>query len=134
MQKWIISANSNMFDHKRAFQELGYIDWKQTRNFSVGDIVYIYVTKPESRIKYKTRVVAVDLSANQIENFDKFWVKKTSGNNEKNYFRLKMLEEFDNSLLSFEHLQNNGMRYAPQSPCRIKEELEEYLNSLEVKD
>lgn len=43
MTKWIMSANPLIFDHKLAFDMNGFIDWNQTRKFTVGDIVYIYI-------------------------------------------------------------------------------------------
>ena len=132
MQKWIMSANGNYFDHGKAFQKNGYIDWKQTRNFSVGDIVYIYVTKPESRIRYKTVVVAINMLHDETDDFSEYWIKKGAYKIEKRYFRLSLIEEYDKPELGFEYLKNYGMKYAPQSPCRVKEELEEYLNKMEV--
>ena len=50
--EWIISANHNKYDHVRAFKELPYIDWKQNANYSVGDKVFIYSTKPVSAIEF----------------------------------------------------------------------------------
>ena len=132
MQKWIISANGNYFDHGKAFQKKGYIDWKQTRNFSVGDIVYIYVTKPESKIRYKTVVTAINMKHDEIDDFSEYWIKKGCNKIEKRYFRLSLIEKYDSLKLGFECLKNYGMEYVPQSPCRVKEKLEEYLNKVEV--
>lgn len=132
MEKWILSANSNYFDHVAAFRSLGYIDWKQTRNYSVGDIVYVYVTKPMSKIQFKTRVSIAGMTADEISDLTKYWIK---GEPEKKiiqrYARLELLKEFNDDRLSFEELQKHGLLYAPQSPCKVKKELQDYLNFVE---
>ena len=42
MTQWMISANPNMFDHKRAFAKCGSVDWIQFASYEIGDIIYIY--------------------------------------------------------------------------------------------
>ena len=41
--EWIIACNPDKYDVIGAFHELGSIDWTQSANIVVGDIVYIYV-------------------------------------------------------------------------------------------
>ena len=50
MQKWIIPANPLIYDHARFFDDYGYIDWKQRLKFEVGDIVYLYCSKPFQKV------------------------------------------------------------------------------------
>ena len=124
MNVWLLSANSRIYNHQRAFEEQGYIDWKQTRNFSVGDIVYIYLTKPSSRIRYKTTVVAIDLPPY----IDGFWnVKLDISSMGKQFMRLSLDSICDSQSLTFEELQKHGMRYAPQSPGKVSKEIQNYL-------
>lgn len=53
MTEWIIPCNLKYYDVKGAFSKFKAIDWKQSaKNICVGDIVYIYVGKPISAIKY----------------------------------------------------------------------------------
>ena len=40
-----------------AFKKLNVVEWKQSVNIENGDIVYIYVGKPISGIKFKTEVL-----------------------------------------------------------------------------
>ena len=52
---WILPANGKLYDHARAFQKWGFIDWRQNnRKYQVGDIIYIYCTRPYKKIMYKT--------------------------------------------------------------------------------
>lgn len=48
MKNWVMSANTQVYDHEKAFRDQGYINWSQTRNFSVGDYIFIYCSKPIS--------------------------------------------------------------------------------------
>lgn len=132
MQEWIISANGKYFNHGGAFKRYGYIDWRQTRNFLVGDIIFIYMTKPEARIRYKTVVESNNMSSEEISDFREYWYKDYDDNRDYKYVRLKYLEEYDDSGLRFEILKEKGLRYAPQSPCRIKETLREYFKEKEI--
>lgn len=40
--EWLTAANHNIYDHVKAFNELPYIDWRQTANYNIGDLVYIF--------------------------------------------------------------------------------------------
>ena len=43
VQEWIIDSNLSKYVAISAFRELGTVDWTQSANFAVGDIVYIYI-------------------------------------------------------------------------------------------
>lgn len=63
---WILPANGKLYDHARAFQKWGFIDWRQNnRKYQVGDIIYIYCTRPYKKIMYKTIVEQINLTANE---------------------------------------------------------------------
>ncbi len=57
MTVWLISANSNTYNHVAAFNKWGYIDWKQSANYQINDIIYIYATTPDKHIRFKTQVI-----------------------------------------------------------------------------
>lgn len=61
--EWIISCNPSYYDVNGAFNELECIEWKQSTNIKVGDIVYIYVSSPFKEIKYKCIARQVDLNS-----------------------------------------------------------------------
>lgn len=131
--KWIMSANPTVFDHKAAFKKNGFIDWNQTRNFSVGDIVYIYCSKPISRIMYITKVEKINMLASEVIE-EEVWWKKTHVQKNR-YMRLRLISYVESVELALSNLQKNGMRYAPQSPSIVKSELQRYIDQiLEVED
>lgn len=138
MAFWIISANSSIYNHALAFTENGFIDWKQTRHFKVGDIVFIYCTKPEACIKYKTIVEKVEMRQAEIHDDNKYWMNKGELQNfsdEKKYVRLRLVTIRENDgRLSLTQLKKNGLQYPPQSPARAKQEILEYLNKIFVEE
>lgn len=104
---WMISANSKMYDHAAAFQKWGYIDWRQKAKYSVGDIVYIYCTRPYMRVMYKTVVLESNLTSSEIRLDECYWhmkeeYKKSLGG----YFsRLKLIEQVDSKFLQLSYLK-----------------------------
>ena len=53
MNYWIIPGRNDVFRVDDYFETNDVVDWKQSHYlFEVGDIVYIYVSAPISRIKY----------------------------------------------------------------------------------
>lgn len=74
MNNWIIPSNSSKFDISRFLSKHNnHVDWKQSANFEVGDVVYIYCTKPQMRIRYKMTIVATDIPSSKAKIDKKFW-------------------------------------------------------------
>ena len=46
MNYWIISSNEEIFHLEDMLKTNEVVDWRQFNNFEVGDIVYIYNSKP----------------------------------------------------------------------------------------
>ena len=53
----MIPANPKIYDYAKFFDDYGYVDWKQRLKFEVGDIVYLYCSKPFQKVMYKTEVI-----------------------------------------------------------------------------
>lgn len=130
MQTWIISANGRVYDHTSSFEKNGFVDWKQNNTkYEINDIVYIYSTLPVKRVTFKTVVEKVKMSFYECVDDKEFWFDKSKYEKAKEgyYVRLRLVEQADREELSLEHLKENGLNVAPQSPTRIKEELAEYI-------
>ena len=130
MQKWLISANGKIYDHASSFEKNGFIDWKQNNSkYEVNDIVYIYSTRPIKRVTFKTKVEKVNMTFLECVDDKEFWMDTSKYEQAKEgYFvRLRLIEQADREELSLEHLKENGLNSAPQSPTRIKEELAKYI-------
>lgn len=127
---WIISANGKMYDHAAAFAKNGLIDWRQNKTkYRVGDMVYIYCTKPASRVMFHCMVEKANIPFCDIQDDREFWIipEEYEKAKEGRYVRLKLLEQVDTNLLGLEHLMEHGLKAAPQSPTRIGNELEAYI-------
>lgn len=129
--EWLISANGKIYDHVSAFNEFGYIDWRQTANYQIDDIVYIYATRPYMKVMFKTIVERTDMLFEEITDDEQYWnnkeeyEKSTSGK----YVRLRLVEKANTESLSLYSLKENGLKAAPQGPMKVREELSGYLKS-----
>lgn len=124
--EWIIAGNPDKYDVIGAFRKLGAIDWRQSVNVAVGDIIYIYVSNTVRAIKFKCKVNAVNKTVPNIEDskFNKSGEFDGSGGR---YMELEMLEEFSTKLFQKNALEQHGFR-SPQGPMRVSAEVKEYLD------
>ncbi len=128
----MISANQSRFNHKEAFILNGYIDWKQSVKYNIGDIVFIYDTIPHQRIKYKAVVEKIDIAFDEITDDKEFWkdTKLYESSKVGVYSRLRLQDYVDSPSLDLKHLKENGLLAPPQHPIKLKNRnLFEYINS-----
>jgi 5-methylcytosine-specific restriction enzyme A len=119
---WIISANSEMYDHSSSFEHFGFIDWRQGKTkYEVGDTIYIYCTRPIQMIQYKCLVERINLPFDEIRDDEEYWLNKEEYTKSLNgnFIRLRLIEQVSNKHMKLENLLKNGLNAAPQSPVRI---------------
>jgi len=129
-EEWIIPASSTTYKHKESFEKNGYIDWKQSCNYKIGDFVYVYLTKPEGRIGFLTRVDNVDIPYGSQTDDSEFWVNGQGTTQEDRFARLTLLLEINEEALKLEELNKHGLVGAPQGPQRVKGELRDYIHEV----
>lgn len=132
MTNWIISANAKMYDHASSFEHYSYIDWRQgNTNFQIGDIVFIYCTRPTKMIQYKCLVEKIDLTFPNIRDDQNYWIDLNEYYNSLNgyFMRLKLVDQIYNENLSLTNLRINGLKAAPQGPVRATGNLLSYINT-----
>ncbi len=112
MEHWIIPSNNQKFriDAFLAKYE-NKVDWKQLTRISVGDVVYIYGTRPEMRIKYKMKVIAIDIPFKKSLYDKNCWndeleYKKGIENNK--YFRMQLVSLVNTDNLTMAKLHEYG--------------------------
>ena len=131
MGNWIIPANSKRYDFFSAFNNNNCIDWTKKAKYEEGDIVYLYCTKPQQKIMYKTVIDKIFNSSNREVNDRKYWINKNefdeSENEKKDFIRLKLLKYIDDENLFLDNLKDNGLKTAPQGPLRVNEKLLSYI-------
>ena len=99
-EKWIVPANPKYYDVINAFNDTDEIIWKQSSNINIGDIVYLYVAAPYSKIMYKCVSTEVNIPYNYI-----------GKNVSINYaMKIKLLERMDGKNYTFEYLNSIGIK------------------------
>ena len=124
MKYWIVPSNDHTFRIGDAIAaQDGMADWR-TDKFSVGDIVFIYKTKPEQCIRYKMEVVKTKIIFNRAFDQEAFWTDKVQYYNGivSFYARLKLKEEYTDGILSLHHLHEHGYQGDPRSVRECKDE------------
>lgn len=134
MKLWIIPANPKIYNLSDAIKDLdGIIDWRQHNNFEVGDIVYIYCSKPISQIIYKMEVIATNITREYTIADQQYWNNpsdfKSSLNNNR-FYRISLLAENETEKLTLNDLLNHGLNGVPQGALIVKEPLLSYLKEI----
>jgi hypothetical protein len=114
-QTWVFPANISIIDIKKAFRELGQIDWKTLSRVSAGDTVYIYFTSPIKKIVLVSQVTDVKGQADlRIQNyFYRYRDFQEYKNKRGKYVRLKFLHELPekkSDRLSLYWMKKNGLK------------------------
>lgn len=126
MTNWIIPCNIRKYDVIGSFKKNSKINWKQSVNVEVDDLVYIYLSKPVQMLRYKCVVLAIDLPEGKI-NDSEFRINDDAYKNYDKYMELQLLEEFVDDRLSYENLKQHGLNTV-QGPSIIFLNLLDYLN------
>ena len=130
MTEWIIPCNLKYYDVKGAFSKFKAIDWKKSaKNKCVGDIVYIYVGKPISAIKYKCRVNKTNLSKVEIDDSE-FVINGENYENYGNHMELELIREYAGTELTRDMLVENGLKGNIQGPRRVDVLIQESINKV----
>ena len=130
MTEWIIPCNLKYYDVKGAFSKFKAIDWKKSaKNICVGDIVYIYVGKPISAIKYKCRVNKTNLSKVEIDDSE-FVINGENYENYGNHMELELIREYADTELTRDMLVENGLKGNIQGPRRVDVLIRESINKV----
>lgn len=129
MTNWIIPSNLSLYDVLGAFSKLKILDWKQSANIEIGDIVYIYVGRPISGIRFKTEVLLTELP-NEIIDDTEFKKDPAVYKNYGRYMRLKLIHEYDDYELTFNDLKEQGLTNV-RGTIRMSSELLSYIEKKE---
>ena len=114
MKYWIVPSNDSTFRIGDAIKaQDGVVDWRQSNNYAVGDIVFVYISKPYHSIRYKMEVIKVKIDEDLHMDQERFWTDKAtyySGLGMYQYVRFKLLEEYLDDILSLHHLHEHGLK------------------------
>lgn len=118
---WIIPANPKYYDVIQAFEEKEIIDWKQSSDIRVGDLVYMYVGAPYSALMYKCKAVEVDIPY-RFE-ADYLTIKKL--------MKIQLLCKYGSDFMPLERLRNDYGVYSVRGPRSMPNSLKQELNAYE---
>ena len=131
MEYWIVPSNDSTFRIADAIKaNNGVVDWRQSNNFAVGDIVFIYKAKPEQRVVYRMEVVGVKIPEDEALEQEECWTDQMAyidGLGRSQYVRFKLQEEYLDDIFSLHHLHEHGFRGNMQSVQHCPAESIEYM-------
>lgn len=99
--QYLISANVEKkegYNIVGAFEKFSEIDWHKvplTQNIQVGDLVYIYVSRPYAQIKYKCICIDNNVSLENRINDIEFYNDKHDSTKYKEFYRLLLMEKYN---------------------------------------
>ena len=138
MKYWFVPCRESTFLVDAALKanqnEKGntFVDWRQSNNFAVGDIVFIYKMFPKSQISYRMEVTAIDLNIDEATDKEVFWKDKSlfyDGFGTHKYVRFSLLVEYPDGMFGLEELRSHGLIWKTQSVKECtNERLLAYLN------
>ncbi len=129
---WILPANPKLYKHNYVFDKYGFIDWAQKSNFSVGDTVYIYTTRPIQAITHKTLVTRSNMEYSEVFDDSFFWtnIEDFIKNKQYKFVKLELVEIYGEELFTLNKLLENGLTGTPQRGLRVNKRLKEYLDNI----
>ena len=129
MAEWKVPCNPKFYKVDDAFKALKKLDWKQASNkMKIGDIVYIYVSKPVMAIRYKCKINKVDLKEIEIDD-SAFVINGDSYSTYPIHMELEFLQEYTDEL-TMKILSQHGIKGNIQGVRRVIGELHQYIESI----
>ena len=117
---WLIPANPKYFDLDHAFQITDEIYWKQSANYEIGDIVYMYYGVPFSSIRYRCRITQLDITT-EGDPTGKIRMNKL--------MRIKKLNMYDGNLIDRKVLKQFGI-VTVRGPRNMPQELIDEIDKI----
>lgn len=139
MSAWLLPAcvdaeKDYHYEIDRSLETLKTIFWGQSRpltNIEVGDVVYIYESKPVQAIGWKCKVLAVRVPPQKVD-IDESEFEHGDGGTSDFYIKITALAKYDGDArrkLSRAELEEHGLTQM-RSPHRANAQLLKYINSI----
>jgi 5-methylcytosine-specific restriction enzyme A len=121
MANWLVTVNYDDFELDKAFDALPEIYWKDStinkdKGLQLNDIVYVYVTKPVSKVMYQFKVIGhADKSKYPLAQ-KAFWKDLTQFGSIKSYAVFEKLKKVDKATLSYDFFRQQNL--IPDAPIQ----------------
>lgn len=142
MKYWIVPCRESTFlidvalkANKEEHSDRTFVDWRQSNDFAIGDVVFIYKTSPKSQIAYRMEVEQIGLFYDESTDKEIFWKDKPlfyDGLGSHKYVRFRLLMEYPDDFLTIKALREHGLRGNIQGVMECKGD--ELLNFLKGED
>lgn len=114
MANWLVTVDYNDFELDKAYDGLTQIYWKNSttnheKGLQLNDIVYIYVTKPVSKVMYQFRVIGHTDRSEYPHAQKMFWKDTTQLDSIKGYAIFEKINKVDKNTLTFDYFVNQGL-------------------------
>lgn len=127
MNTWIMPCNIKYFDIVKRFEDYDYVVWKRGARIEKGDVIYIYVGQPFSRIQYKCIVENPDVNKNILE--ENTYARIGDIEHNRKYMRLMLVHAYQEGV-PLSKLQELGM-FGVRKQTRLDRRILEYMNELD---
>ncbi len=116
---WIIPSRPKYFDLEACFKTYGFVDWRGSFYPNIGDIVYVYLSKPVAGyIKYKCEVINNNLKKSEVVNQKQFFLSEEE-KHPKEKVRLRLLKRLNtDDFVKFEKMKELGLKSQIQGPLK----------------
>lgn len=128
MNTWVMPCNLKYFDINKRFENFDYVIWKRGVKAEVGDVVYIYVGQPISRIQYKCIVTDPDVDKRTLE--ENSYARIGDIERNRKYMKLT-LEHVYKEGVPLSKLQELGM-FGVRKQTRLDRRILEYMNKVDL--
>lgn len=134
MEYWIVPSNRDIFDMEAALKACnGQLYWR-IKNVAVGDMVFMYKTKPDACIKYMFEITKINVSFHDTLNQKPYWKKQSSLCETDKYAHIKLVKEFDTEVLTFANLRKNGINGCFYKKTRCPAETYDFIMAHVIRD
>ena len=131
MDYWIVPSNDSIFRIADAIKaNKGVVDWRQSNNFAVGDVVFIYKGLPEQRVIFRMEVLRVNIPEDEALEQEAFWTDQMAyidGLGRSIYVRFGLVETYEDDIMSLHHLHEHGFKGNIQGVQHCPDEAIDYM-------
>ena len=130
MATWCICFNVKYFNIVKAIEDDKNIYFKKNASISEDDTVYIYVSRPFSKLLYKAKVMHAQYDETVMTSLKTYISIPIDTLKKGIYYQLKIEGEFLTDLTHYKMIMKNGMSTI-QGPSRARFSLINYLKEIE---
>ncbi|MEV5116681.1 HNH endonuclease [Peribacillus frigoritolerans] len=133
---WVVPANPEDYDLASAFSRYETIDWRRSRKYENGDILFMYVSDNIQRVRYKVEVIKGLVPPNEVNHNKMFWRNEAKFEQSMtgNWTRFRLVDEVDTIELSLAQLREHGLNGNIQGPMKVTGKLRNYIMSFFERD